>query len=300
MIKSVTVTNHLGEKLTLELGNPDLSGFSVKEIKGLGPSKASINTKTLANTDGAIYNSSRMAYRNIVMKLGFLGSPTVEDSRQKTYKYFPIKRRVSLQFETDNRSVSIDGYVESNEPDIFSKESGCQISIICPDPYFRSTQHMYTVFAGVDPLFEFEFENEGLDPMLRTGLISYDQYKTIKYEGDIESGLIMSIHALGRVENLTIFNIDTRGIMSINTSIIETLTGSGLIAGDTITICTMQGYKSVTLLREGVTYNIMNAINKNAEWFKLSKGDNTFAYTAEYGATDIQFDTTSYILYEGI
>lgn len=300
MIKSVTVTNHLGDSITLELRNPEKSGLFIKEIKGLGPSKANISVKTVANADGSVFNSARMDSRNIVFEFGFLPNPTIEDARQSTYKYFPIKRKVSLLFKTDNRNVTIDGYVESNEPNIFSSESGCQISIICPEPYFKSTKYVYTIFAGVDPLFEFPYENVSNDNTTEFGSISYDMLKNVNYEGDIETGLTMTIHALGEVEGLTIFDIDTRGYMSIDTEVIKKITGDTIIKGDSIIISTIQGYKSVILLRNGITYNIMNAINRNAEWFKLHKGDNTFAYTADVGASDLQFDTTSFILYEGI
>ena len=40
MIKSVTVVNHLGESLKLDLASPEKSGFIVKSIEGLGPVKA--------------------------------------------------------------------------------------------------------------------------------------------------------------------------------------------------------------------------------------------------------------------
>ena len=42
MIKSVTVVNHLGESLKLDLASPEKSGFIVKSIEGLGPVKATL------------------------------------------------------------------------------------------------------------------------------------------------------------------------------------------------------------------------------------------------------------------
>ena len=35
MIKSVTVVNHLGESLKLDLASPEKSGFIVKSIEGI-------------------------------------------------------------------------------------------------------------------------------------------------------------------------------------------------------------------------------------------------------------------------
>lgn len=73
MIKSVTITNYLGEKIRLDLTDPEKSGFVIKEIGGLGPVKADINTTDIATTDGALFNSSRATAREITMKLKFLG-----------------------------------------------------------------------------------------------------------------------------------------------------------------------------------------------------------------------------------
>lgn len=121
MIKSLTVTNPKGETLKLELANPDPSGLIVQKIEGLGPPKANINTTELATLDGSLFASSRATNRNIVINLAFLFAPTIEDARQKTYKFFPIKKPIAIEIETDNRQATITGYVESNTPDIFSQ-----------------------------------------------------------------------------------------------------------------------------------------------------------------------------------
>ena len=130
MIKSFTVTNPKGESLKLELTRPELSGLIVQSIEGLGPTKATINTGETATMDGSLFNSARANSRNIVITLALMFAPTIEDSRQKTYKYFPVKKRIRLDFETDRRSVYTYGYVESNEPAIFSSQETVQISEI--------------------------------------------------------------------------------------------------------------------------------------------------------------------------
>ena len=149
MIKSVKVTNYLDESKTFVLMDPEESGFLIEEITGLGPANATINTTEMASIDGSIFNSSRVGMRNIVLTLRLLFKPTVEDVRQESYKYFPIKKQVKLTIETDNRICESYGYVESNEPDIFSKDESTQISIICPDPYFYSVEPTTTIFYGV-------------------------------------------------------------------------------------------------------------------------------------------------------
>lgn len=167
MIKSMSVTNYLGESIEIPLGNPYETGFAITEIEGLGSGKSDISVTELTSRDGSIFNSSRVGTRNIVLTIRFIETPDIETVRQKTYKYFPIKKQVTLGFETDNRSCYINGYVESNEPDIFSDKESSQISIICPDPYFYSKDLNSTVFSGVISEFEFPFSNElPIDPVV--------------------------------------------------------------------------------------------------------------------------------------
>lgn len=302
MIKSITVTNYLGDSLKLELTRPELSGFIVTSVTGLGAGTANINTTDIATNDGSLYNSARVQSRNIVLSLQFLWKDTIEDARQRSYKYFPIKKKVKLVIETDNRLSEIEGYVESNEPNIFSKDETTDISIICPYPFFSSAAgDQTTIFSGIEPMFEFPFSNESLeDNLLIMGEIQNKTENVVVYEGDVETGVTITIHALGDASNITIYNVSTREVMSIDTDKLEAMTGSAIVAGDDIVICTVKGQKSVTLIREGVFTNILNCLGKNANWFQLSKGDNIFAYTAESGASNIQFKIENKILYEGV
>lgn len=301
MIKAITVTNYLGDSIRLELAKPELSGFAVTSITGLGPGKANINTTDISTTDGGLYNSSRLPTRNIVISIKYLWKDTIEDTRQLSYKYFPIKRKVKLFIETDNREVEIEGYVESNDPTIFSNDESSDVSIICPDPLFYSSKSSTTVFSGIDPMFEFPFSNESLsENMLEMGSIQNAAEKVIVYEGDAETGVTITIHAIGAASNITIYNTGTRESMHIDTDKLQDYTGSGLVAGDDIIICTVPGRKSITLQREGETINILNCLEKNSDWFKLSKGDNVFAYTAETGSSNLQFSIENSIVYEGI
>lgn len=307
MIYSLAVTNYLGDRIKLELGRPENTGFLVKSITGLGPVKANVNTTEVATNDGSMFNSARLSQRNIVIQLAFVHSiygEDIEEIRQKSYKYFPTKKNVELIIETDNRYVRTIGYIESNEPDIFSKQEGTQISIICPDPYFYSASedgNNVTDFYSIDPVFEFPFSNESLsEPLLIFGEIQIKTEGVITYHGDSEIGVMIYIHAIGPATNINIYNTETREDMSINTTKLEALTGKGIVASDDIIINTLKGEKSITLVREGKSYNILNCLDKNTDWFTLVKGDNIFAFTAESGVTNLQFRIENKVIYEGV
>lgn len=310
MLKSITATNPKGESLTLELLNPSKNGLAIREIKGLGPPKADINHQELATADGGVYTGSRTETRNIVIDLIMMESPTIEDARLKTYRYFPIKKPVQLHISTDRHEVDAVGYVESNEPDIFSEQESCQISIICTDPYFYQSGDSATVFAGVQPKFEFEFPWEDDDEFVTVGEDGYDYMEMgrqlintraiLEYEGDVDTGVLIEIEVLDVAEDIRIFNDDTKESFQIDTVRINQITGSPLGAGDWIYISTKKTDKYVKLLRNGVYINIISAVNRDSDWFQVSTGINTFWYTTKVGSENLSVSFIYKNAYGGI
>lgn len=301
MINSFTVTNQLGESLEVILREPEKSGLYVESIEGLGPVKASINTTDLASADGALFNSARLSTRNIVITLGMLFDPTVEDSRQKAYRFFPVKSKVTLRFNTDRRTVTTVGYVESNDPNIFSKDETTQISIICPDPFFYAVTRSLASFYDAAPMFEFPFENDSLtEAKLIFGEIRQDARVIVNYQGDVDVGMLIRIHATGTATGIVIYNVRTGGKIEINTDKLKSITGAAFKAGEDILISTVRGKKYVRLLRNGEYTNIIGVIGKNTDWLQLSPGDNLFAYSAKTGQNDLMIDFTYYNAYGGI
>lgn len=327
MINTITITNHLNESITINMRNPEeSSGFFVRYVDGLGPPKANVEMTEMALMDGAYYNSARTISRNIVMALGFYeyydratadppSDPgitgltesttfhSIEEIRQKSYKYFPLKQRIKLSFETENRTCEVYGYVESNEPDIFSKSEGTIISIRCPNSYFVSPEIDITEFATIDPAFEFPFSNESTTlKLLEFSIISGYTTQNIYNSGDTEVGMVMRLHAVGDVENPEIFKLEPEPVESIkiNSTTLIALTGQGIHNGDDIIISTVKGNKYVYLLRDGDYHNILNCIDMHPDWIQLSRGDNIFTYTADSGLLNLQFTIESQISYEGI
>lgn len=302
MIKSIKVTNPKGESLVLDLFHPEKSGLIVRSISGLGPPKANINSTDLATADGALYSSARASTRNIVFNLQFMFAPTIEDSRQLTYKYFPLKKLVKIEVETDNRSLETSGYVESNSPDIFSREETTQISILCLDPFFYDPNPSVTQFATVTPTFEFPFSNESTsESLIEFGTINLDTRSTIDYVGDVDTGVLITIHALGSVSgSLTIYNVETQEKMVIDLAKIKTLIGKDYGSGDDIIISTVSGDKYVQVLHDGKYTNAIAAIEKLADWFHVSVGRNIFNFTVTKGIENLVMSFSYRNAYGGI
>lgn len=332
MIKSLTVTNYIGESLKINLNDMEPKhGLLVTKIEGIGPTKATINKTDLATSDGSKYNSSKLQERNILLTFKFVESTpeltdnyvtstyNIENTRQRTYKYFPAKRECTLTIESDNRNAKAVGYVESNEPNIFNTEpdEGCQISIICPDPYFYSNEPGYfphiTEFSGLDGEFEWLAEPDGWsNESLTENLTELGAIKTVfdqsfPYFGDQETGVYMNIHFIAEVTtNILIIKrspIDPNQIKGSFLLEIEKfralMGGTNFLSGDTITVNTTNN-PGIKLFRSGEYYNILNAVSRDSDWFKLDKGTNSFTFTAYGNEQNIEFRIEDYTLYEGV
>ena len=316
MIHSITVTNYQGESIKMELGKPEASGFAVYAIDGLGPVTGTVNMTDLATGDGSLFNSARVGPRNIVMTLGLLFARTVEEVRHLSYRYFPVKRPLALSIETDERVCEIKGYVEANEIAIFSDEEAAQISILCPDPYFREGGEQGRTevpFAANSPEFEFPFENaiastSGLPASyadypgtIQFGVMTDDYTKVVFYDGDVDAGVQMVIDVTGPVTGtISIINDDTEELMVLDTAKLAAIAGGALELGDSIEISTVRGSKSLMLLRNGIRTNILGCLGANSQWLTLRKGDNFLRYTATTGELYLSFRMSYDTLYEGV
>lgn len=317
MIRTVTVTNHKKESLTMDLFHPEYSGLNITNIDGLGPAQANINITDMATVDGGLFSSARQQRRNIVFTFKLMMEPSIEDVRLKIYKYFPIKKKVSLKIKTDRRTSECSGYVESVTPDIFQQEETCQVSIICPDPNFYSVGDVGGAFNGINPLFESPFYDEfnrvdgwpadiwssgdsNVVDTFELSAITLETTAVFTYSGDIDTGVLITIHAMDDVTNITLWNNDTREHISIDTDKIRQITGIQYGNLDDILINTKRGERYVKLLHEGTYYDILSAVNRDADFFQLTSGTNIFSFQADSGEDALIVTFTYKNAYGGI
>lgn len=319
MIKQVEITNSSGEKFILDLVSPEESGLAIGSIDGLGPTKANINVTSSATTDISRYNSAHLDYRNVVFKFVFFPKDKlIENTRLKTYEMFPMKKRVHIAVLTDNRYLCTDGYVESNEPAIFSEREGTSVSIICPDPFFYSESDRDTDVTGTNIKKSFKFPFVNIDkvqtqPVERTiqfGTVGRVPRHEIFNMGDAEIGLKIILSAEGgNVENPYITDLNKNTTMRLITERVP----NGFNDGEEIVINTVNGNKKVTLLRKTeyepepsvVDYyideiNIISALESYANWHQLEKGMNVFSFGADSGVDNLKITYEYTIVYEGI
>ena len=275
MLKNIIVTNYLGEDLTLSMFNPAESGFYIKSVDGLGPAKASINMLHIVSQDGGIFSNARADKRNIVLTLGAYDISDIESLRQKTYKYFSLKRKLKIKFELDNMTAYAYGFVESNEPDIFSKQETFKISILCPFPYFYDAYENSITFSGDD------------------------EEHQLSYDGDVETGMKITINFQDSASGIKITQ-HGKYFFAINDTYLEKILPGGFKENDILKINTLVNEKSIILTRDGEEKNLLNALDRNSKWFKIGKGNNTFKVEATEGLENMNITMSNPILYEGI
>lgn len=309
MIHSLKIVNPKNEALELELAHPEKSGLIVTKVEGLGPPQATINGQEIATSDGMIYSSARAGTRNVVLYLKMFerdanspyGPLSIEESRHLTYQYFPLKKEITIYIRTDVRTFYCKGYVESNLPDIFSDQEGCQVSVICTDPWLYTEGDQRTVFSGIHGVFEFPFSNESLtENLIEFGQIWLDTRAILNYQGTVDTGIIISIHAFDTAEKIRIYNVDTREQMVIDTEKVRTITGKEYGQKDDIVISTIKGQRYCRLLRDGAYTNIIGALSKDTDWFQISAGNNGFAFSAEKGADNLSVTFSYQNAYVGV
>ena len=293
MIEYVKVINEGGSELKLPLNDWTESGMLITSITGIGTVRSTINMASYVDNDIKKANSNILDTRNIVISFLYINTEneTIEQIRDKSYIYFTPKKKVHLVFKTTNRFVGIDGYVESNEPDIFNESESAQISILCSDPLFYDETTKETILDGYDlnasiPMFEFPFENNSLtEKLIELGVISHKPVNAIKYEGEYDIGLTINIHCTGMVMNPVLYSTRQNGYFRLLTDYLsEVIEGStSFLSGDVIMINTVNGSKSIKLLRNGKLYNILHILDSGSTWPKLKNGLNEFTVDALNG-----------------
>ena len=256
--------NKYGEQLEIT-NNPR---YVITDIDGLYPPEGVINTTQVANMDGSVFNSSRINDRVITITMAINGP--AEANRLLLYRYFKTKYPVRLYYENGVRDVYIDGYVSKFSIEYFEKKQTAQIEISCPVTLFRAVKESVTEFANIENMFVFPFAIEAAG--IPFSEIALGEQKTIINGGDVETGVVIHLNALGTVLNPKIYNVDTSDRMTLSVE---------MRAGDEITINTRKKEKSITLLRDGVQTNIVGKLDAGSTWFNLIPGDNVFTYEAD-------------------
>lgn len=249
----------------VSLGSEATDPIQIKNIDGLGPVNATVNTAQYGSIDGEFYYGSVVGKRNIVLTVGLnpdYATQSMEFLRQCLYQYFMPKSAVTLRFtSTHMPEVSIDGIVESFEPNMFSKDPEIQVSIICPQSEFTAV--LPTAYQGVTVAF------------------GSNTFTNVNYEGNVPAGFVVTVVANAAHTAVTgefrmlVKNPDT-GLWVISTATVDTT------AGHNLEISTVRGDKHVSsvLISSGAKTSILEKVSPGSLWFPFVYGLNQFQVLA--------------------
>lgn len=120
-------------KILTDSAELNLSEISrITNIDGLGPVTAAVNTTQIGLNPGARFDSIHIDYRNIVIEFYVISN--VADNLNELYSVIQTGTKTTLQI----KNKLINCYVETIEINRTNNPVKGQISLICPDPAFRS------------------------------------------------------------------------------------------------------------------------------------------------------------------
>lgn len=281
----LSLENEHGDVLQLT-NTPD---YTVLEIDGLYPPSANIITSQMSLYDGSKFNSSKVNERQLEIAMAI--EPDAETNRIALYRIVKTKRYIKVNYENGQRNVYVEGYVSDVNISFFEMKQQATISILCPEPYFRSAEEIIETARSIIPKLHFPFVTTATEPKV----FSYYEANTernVTNEGDVECGMIIEISCRDEVINPAIVNTDTLEYFRLTTT---------LEAGDVLYITTQRGQKRARVYRDGEYINLFNYIAKGSTWLQLQPGDNIFMYEAD--STTAQYMEVRFMhqnLYEGV
>lgn len=252
----------------LKLSNNE-NNYQILSIDGLTPPSATIHTLTNASTHGSIYKSAKIEPRNLVIQVKPRGN--TEENRLRLYEYFATSDWCKIYFRNGSRNVAIEGYVETIESNLFENNQVMQISILCPEPFFKDVEDRIIDISKDHDAFEFPFSIP--ESGIEFSVFEQDRFTCVVNYGEADAGMIIEIEnisdELSGLQCPIIRNYITGESLKVNTFVYP---------GVKIIINTNTGKKSIVKVSNGAKENIINSFDLKTDWLQLRKGANYFTY----------------------
>lgn len=274
MLTQVDVMTERGTLFSFPLDDYS-DGYTVKDIDGLDPVKATLVYSSFAGQDGTTFQSAHRENRFMKLKLGFQPNYAITNSsalRQRLLNGFMPKSIVNFKFYDDDLGeLYIEGRVEDFISPRFTKEPDASIAVTCEEPDFDTRV-----------------------ALIQNGHTVVDDVVTpIDYEGTVETGFVFKLLVDRTISApITIYNTNEAGLEAS----MPFSTPNALVAGDILTISTIPGKKFARLTHLGLDSSVLYAISPAANWLSLWPGVNqiralvtgadvpwTIEYTTKFG-----------------
>ena len=147
MFYKLILENEAGQQINL---SKTANQYMFSKIKGLNPPTGTVSTSSYAGMNGSYLNNAFIEKRNVVIPFEMRGFD-VELRRHELYRVVKPSRYIKIYYSTKNISVYAEGIVETCEVENFEKLTNGQISILCPDIYWYSTETQIAEYSRILP-----------------------------------------------------------------------------------------------------------------------------------------------------
>lgn len=278
MIPIVKIENARGDVLDLS-ADPRYEPI----LSGVGPVGATINSSKTGTADGVKVNSRTVGARNLLLTVEL--KRDIARARQNLYKWLATKQYIKVYYEADGLEVYAEGIVETAEVDPWAVGQNVAVSILCPWPYWLDVTETYTNASHVDPGLAFPFSLAEGGTELSTKELT--RRTIILNDGTVDAGITFELKATLRSLQPRVYNLTTGEHIGFYVD---------MMPGDVLLVTTGDGNKRVTLIRDGVPYNCINAVMGDSGWPKMVVGPNEFSYTVDEGEIELGiYHTNQYV-----
>lgn len=283
MINSFDFVSAKGAAMPL-LGNPY---FTLTGIDGFTLVKSSLSSVIIPFVDGDTVTNIQAQPRTVVLYLRLKDTAGIENAKNYILQYVKPKLTGILQLNQDDRNIQLEGLVETIDLPRFRQGCTMAITLHCSQPYWQDVDFVVEEISQIIDLHYFPEDQGGLAfPVdgVPFGAFDDDLTQELENEGDVETGMVITIIASGPVVNPKIYNTQTGDYIGITDSLTE---------NDAVIISTIKGQKTIT--KNGV--NIIDKIIAGSTFLQLSPGMNEFTILADNGIGNVYFTLTYKALY---
>lgn len=256
--------------------------FTIVDIEGFTSVTSDLASVTVPFVDGDTVTNIQAQPRTVVIYLRLKQSAGIEAAKRYVLQYVKPKLNGTLQMTRDGKETQLVGLVEAIELPRFEQGCTMQVTLHCSQPYWEDVDFVVQEISQVIDLHYFPEDQGGLafpTDGVPFGVYDDDLTRSMTNEGDVDTGVLITIIALGAVTNPKIYNTLTGEYIGIT----DTLAGN-----DEVVINTIVGQKTVT--KNGV--NIIDKIMSGSKFLQLGVGYNEFTIEADSGIDSVYFTLT--------
>lgn len=284
---TIILENSKGQQMRLTNNE---AKFTIDKVTGLNPPASTLYfTENIG--DGDQFQHERTGKRNVVINMFINGD--VERNTLDLYEIVQTGKYIKIYITKEYRNVWIEGRVETCEIDNFTMNTTCQISILCPEPWWKDFEQSINTMNSTESKFYFPYYTVEPKPV---SVYNQIEILTLINKGNVSSGMTIEMIAKEKVVNPIIYNRKTREYIGLGSS----EKPYEMKTGDKIIISSYPNNKKIKLVRDTVETNIFNSLTQGSKFLEVDVGENIFTFTADEGSEYLDIAFKHYSQYKGI